>query len=72
MNSTDLYESKFVLKFQTLNRILGIWSMKDLTPLGKIIIVKSCAHFPNYFSFISINETPWIIYSWSLNCDILF
>lgn len=42
--STDLnniFELNFLPKFQKLKNILRVWSMRDLSPLGKITIIKS-------------------------------
>lgn len=37
----NIFELNFVPKFQKLKDILRVWSSRDLTPLGKITIVKS-------------------------------
>jgi hypothetical protein len=38
---TNLFELNYIPKFDKLKNILKIWQMRDLTPLGKITIVKS-------------------------------
>jgi hypothetical protein len=37
----NLFELNFVPKIEKLKTILGIWSMRDMTPIGRISIVKS-------------------------------
>ena len=38
---TDLHDLNFIPKFQKLKDILRIWSCRDLTPVGKIAVIKS-------------------------------
>ena len=38
---SNLFDLNFIPKFQKLKNILRIWSCRDLTPLGKIAIIKS-------------------------------
>ena len=40
-NPNDLFELNFIPKFQKLKTILQIWSTRDLSPFGKITILKS-------------------------------
>ena len=40
-DSHDLFKLNFQPKLETLIRILRVWSQRDLTPLGKITIVKT-------------------------------
>ena len=40
-NLDNLFELNFVPKIEKLKTILGIWSMRDMTPIGRISIIKS-------------------------------
>ena len=40
-NLQDIFELNYVPKLEKLKEILRIWSMRDLSPIGKITIVKS-------------------------------
>lgn len=40
-NRSDLFSLNFPPKLSRLKRLLGVWSQRDLTPMGKVTIVKA-------------------------------
>ena len=43
LDKKDLFELNFEPQFKKLSSILNIWSQRDLTPIGKITIIKTLA-----------------------------
>jgi hypothetical protein len=55
---TNLFELNYIPKFDKLKNILKIWQMRDLTPLGKITIVKSLGLSQLIFLFSMLPKPP--------------
>lgn len=40
-NGDDLFQLNFIPKLSRLKGLLGLWSVRDLTPMGRNILVKT-------------------------------
>ena len=55
---SNIFELNFVPKLKKLKEILRIWSMRDLSPIGKITIVKSLGLSQLIFLFSVLPKPP--------------
>ena len=58
----DIFELNYIPKKEKLKNILKIWSMRHLTPIGKIVDFEVFGSFSAHFPFISIAFTTRIFY----------
>ncbi|KAJ8039679.1 hypothetical protein HOLleu_13759 [Holothuria leucospilota] len=57
-NGDDLYRLNYVTKLSRLKNILNVWSTRDLTPVGRNIIVKSFALSQLVYLFQVLPDPP--------------
>ena len=57
-NLQNIFELNFASKLKQLKEILRIWSIRDLTPIGKITIVESLALSQLIFLFSVLPNPP--------------
>ena len=57
-NSNDLFELNFKPKLESLKRNLGVWAPRNLTPIGKITLVKSLGISQLVFLFSVLPKPP--------------
>ena len=57
-NLTNMVELNYVPKLEKLKEILRVWSMRDLSPIGKITIVKSLGISQLVFLFSVLPKPP--------------
>jgi len=55
---SNLFELNYIPKFNKLKNVLNIWQMRDLTPIGKITIVKSLGLSQLIFLFSILPKPP--------------